>query len=72
MKKELIDLYEEAHYKAWYLGKNLLSADFHTMTLELFSNALIQKCIDICERDVVTQGTSKGSAEAIKQHFWGK
>lgn len=35
----------------------------------VFADMIIQRCVDICEQGTVTQTTSSGAANMIKQHF---
>jgi hypothetical protein len=75
MSKELRKLAEEAGFVFWanepwkpYNAEIDWSGDY-SEEFKIYTESLIRKCIEICEKGTNTQTTSFGASQDIKNHF---
>lgn len=79
MQKDLVDPFvkiaEDAGFvfwndEEWKPDDELIDwSASYDKELQLFGELIVRRCIEICEKGVVTQTTSSGVSLLIKQHF---
>jgi hypothetical protein len=69
MKPTLINLYKNCWDQAEIETKNNFFVGIHTRALEIYTQAILDECIRICEAGSDTQTSSNGAAQQIRIKF---
>jgi hypothetical protein len=75
MNKAMRELAEEAGFIFWRdepwkpHGAEIDWSSDYSEELKMYTEFIIRKCIEICEQGTITQTTSFGASQNIKNHF---